>query len=111
MTTERKRGWLRSAAALALSAITLLPLLAVKPAQADPPSWARAYGWRHHRDRDSDWARDYNRDYRSERRARRHMRRRMRRVFRNGRYYSVPYGTTYVQPYGTYYTPGGYWVR
>lgn len=102
MTTERKPGWLRSAAALALSAITLLPLLAVKPASADRWDW---------RDRRDSWARDYNRDYRHDRRARRHMRRRMRRIFRNGRYQYVPYGTTYVQPYGTYYTPGGYWVR
>ena len=103
MTTERKRGWLRSAAALALSAITLLPLLAVKPASAD--RWDRRDSWAER------YNRDYNRDHRSERRARRHMRHRMRRIFRNGRYYYVPYGTTYVQPYGTYYTPGGYWVR
>lgn len=110
MTTERKSGWLRKAAAIGLGALTLLPLVAVKPAQADPPSWARAYG-RRDRDRDSNWARDYNQDYRAERRGRRHMRRRMHRVFRNGRYYYAPYGRSFVQPYGTYYTPGTYWVR
>ena len=34
---------------------------ATAPALADPPDWAPAHGWRHHRDRDDD---DRYRDYR-----------------------------------------------
>lgn len=125
MTTEAKRGWIRRAAALALGAVVLLPVLNVTAARADPPDWAPAHGWRrHHADwsgrgsnwrnrswRDyngsDNWARSYNRDYYATRRARRHFRRR----FRHRGYYTVPYGS-YTMPNGTYYMPNsGYRYR